>query len=447
MRAIPFALSISHFVSKIGADAGFAALIGLAFLILLYFAQARETATLRDRATQSEEQVQQLEWRLGQLMRGGAQAGAQQSGPATGTSRVPVIPAPAGIPARAAAAAAPANSRAVAGRQAVFAPAGVGAPALASATRMTPASQQGPISIRATPSPAQAPVATPVGAPAGAGEAAPVAAAAAAAGAALGEHASSGSGGAVAAPSGPRPATAAGANGGRVPPPAAAPAPTPAPPPPAMRPEGPRQNPQARLANSRSAPAAARRQGQGGPRGRSRVRGAVLAVIGLLVVAAIVVALLVLTSNGSNSSSRSSSVANSSASGSRTGSAALKPGDITVAVLNGTTTNGLAKATSLRLASAGYRRGRTATATDQTEAATVVGYRGRGNRRAAVMVARSLKLGTASVQEVDQANEAVACPQASSCTAQVVVTVGADLASAVSSPGSAGASTTAASTT
>ena len=39
---LPFALSPSHFISNVGADAGFAALIGLAILVLLYFAHARE---------------------------------------------------------------------------------------------------------------------------------------------------------------------------------------------------------------------------------------------------------------------------------------------------------------------------------------------------------------------------------------------------------------------
>ena len=43
MRVIPFAFSVHHFITTVGADAGFAAIIGLAILVLLYFAQARET--------------------------------------------------------------------------------------------------------------------------------------------------------------------------------------------------------------------------------------------------------------------------------------------------------------------------------------------------------------------------------------------------------------------
>jgi hypothetical protein len=45
-------------------------------------------------------------------------------------------------------------------------------------------------------------------------------------------------------------------------------------------------------------------------------------------------------------------------------------------------------------------------------------------------VAKSLKLGPASVQAVDQNNRTVACNgSTTSCPAQVVVTVGSDLAS------------------
>jgi hypothetical protein len=64
MQTIPFALSIHHFISSVGADAGFASLIGLAILVLLYFAQARETATLRSRADEASGRVHDLEGQL-----------------------------------------------------------------------------------------------------------------------------------------------------------------------------------------------------------------------------------------------------------------------------------------------------------------------------------------------------------------------------------------------
>ncbi len=43
-------------------------------------------------------------------------------------------------------------------------------------------------------------------------------------------------------------------------------------------------------------------------------------------------------------------------------------------------------------------------------------------------MAKSLKLGPASVQPIDQSTEAVACPPGTACAAGVVVTVGSDLA-------------------
>ena len=59
MGLAPYALSVHHFISSVGADAGFASIIGLAVLVLLYFAQARETSSLRDQADQAA-QVESL---------------------------------------------------------------------------------------------------------------------------------------------------------------------------------------------------------------------------------------------------------------------------------------------------------------------------------------------------------------------------------------------------
>ena len=162
-------------------------------------------------------------------------------------------------------------------------------------------------------------------------------------------------------------------------------------------------------------------------------------------VAAIVVALLVLTSgSGTNSHSSSSTapISNAPTGGSRhrggRGRTAIKPSSVTVAVLNGTSTTNLAHDISVKLGSAGYKLGNIATATDQTQTATVVGYLP-GHRAAAAIIAKSLGLGPASVQAVSSSNQAVACPQAASCAAQVVVTVGSDLASAASSSSTPGA--------
>jgi LytR cell envelope-related transcriptional attenuator len=414
MGAIAYALSVSHFVNSVGAKAGFAAIIAVALLVLLFFAQMRETASLRDRAAASDEHVQQLEQRVAQLSRG--MAAATASSPAVvpapaGVSRAPVVPAPAAVAAAAATAAV--ASRTV---RPPSAPAGVGAPALSSATRLIPSGDESPISIRAT----------------GPGVAVPVAAGVTAAAVGAG----AGAGGAVAAPPAPRPATAAGANGGPAPRPPA-PVPAPAPPAASARPAQPQRPPvrdgapRAPLTTSRS----------GGSGAASRIRAALMIAAGAAVVAVVVIVLLNATSGGTSSSS--SSAANSPNHGSHHGARVnvpLKPANVSVTVLNGTETTNLAHDITQRLAGSGYKTGTPATATDHTVGSTVVGYRGRSNRAAALLVARSLKLGSASVQPVGQSNLAVACPQTSTCTAQVIVTVGADLASAAGT-GTTGAST------
>ena len=51
-----------------------------------------------------------------------------------------------------------------------------------------------------------------------------------------------------------------------------------------------------------------------------------------------------------------------------------------------------------------------------------------GFRRDAVSVATTLKVGAGSVQPIQSAAQAVACPPPAACPANVVVTVGSDLA-------------------
>jgi hypothetical protein len=106
----------------------------------------------------------------------------------------------------------------------------------------------------------------------------------------------------------------------------------------------------------------------------------------------------------------------------------VNPASVTVAVLNGTATTGLAHRVALKLSSTGYREGTIATATDQTRTSTVVAYLP-GFKRDAQAVAVSLKLRPSAVQPVDSASQAVACPPPNACNANVIVTVGSDLAS------------------
>ncbi len=93
-------LSVHNFVNSVGAYVGFASIIAVAILILLYFAHARETATLRDRLDESQARIGGLEARVAQLM--SAQAAAQAAAK-TGRTPAPVVPAPALRPAGAAA--------------------------------------------------------------------------------------------------------------------------------------------------------------------------------------------------------------------------------------------------------------------------------------------------------------------------------------------------------
>jgi hypothetical protein len=277
------------------------------------------------------------------------------------------------------------------------APAGVGAPALSAATKLISTPDRDQISITANGS------AGAVSEPPAAG------------------------GATVAEPVGPPPATAAGGANGvppaappRVPSPAAAPLPG----------QLPRRAPAApprRVAQ----PAPPRSNYRSG-----RVSRGFIAGLGVLGVVLVVVVLLIVTSNGGSSAPRTTASSASRTTASKTArrsksaaAAALKASSITVAVLNGTSTNNLAKTISNRLGAVGYKPGNITNASDQTETATVVGYLPH-ERRAGLLVAKSLSLGPASVQPVDQSNLTVACPTSSTpCTAQVVVTVGSDLAS------------------
>jgi hypothetical protein len=366
MGSLPFALSIHHFINSVGADAGFAAIIGLALLILLYFAQARETSSLRRHADEATARIGQLEARIVQLTR--AQSASPQGQPARPPVSVGAV------------ATGPITARALA----PAAPAGVAAPALAAATRLIPL-------------PAQ--------------EAAPVAVAEPV--------------GAASIATGPPPATVAGgANGsGTTTPP----------------------RPVAAMSAVQGQPGIARRgappnrRPTGGPGGRVPPggrqpgfrRGLGLALGALGVIAVVVVLLFVTGAVGGSSSSSSSTgtQANNARRDRRAKAAAVSPASVTVAVLNGTATNGLAHRIAQHLQASGYQKGTEGNAPDQTHTTTIVAYLP-GFKRDAEAVAATLKLGPSVVQPVDQNTQSVACAGANPCTANVVVTVGANLQNA-----------------
>src|SRR5438445_2067924 len=137
MGSVPFAFSVHHFINSVGSDAGFASIIGLAILVLLYFAQARETSSLREQAYEWAQRVQQLETRIAQLTRQ-----QQAASPVPAPAPRPLVGAVAGS-AAARATAAPVRAGVATAAPALVgahtgAPAGVAAPALTAATKLIP---------------------------------------------------------------------------------------------------------------------------------------------------------------------------------------------------------------------------------------------------------------------------------------------------------------------
>lgn len=404
MVAIPFGLSVHHFITSVGAEVGFASLIAVALLVLLFFSQARETATLRRRADEASQRIGELEAELADM-----------------ADQVASLPAEISVRAaspRAAAAYGGAQSPAVAAAAGgagmtlpPAAPAGVGAPALAAATRLIP-----------DPDPVMPEYAPATAAGNGNGSGRPVVAASAA----TVERAVPGG-----AASPPRPVAApvrvgagAGAGGaqGTRPPQSRAGAP-------GQgragqgRPPGPGQPKYAGPARAPSAPMRP-------PARRSRGRIVFGVLLGAAVLAAVVVGVLVLTGGKSTSSASHSSSSATLASSHRSSSTAatVQPSTVTVSVLNGTDMQGLAGSVAQRLITAGYRKGSVANASDQTQANTIVAYMTPTDRRDALAVATALKLGPSVVQLIDPNTKAIACPPSQACPSAVVVIVGKNLA-------------------
>jgi hypothetical protein len=391
MESVPFALSVHHFISSVGADAGFASLIGLALLVLLYFAHARETATLRSRTDEAGVRVQDLEAQLADLADQVAALPAEISVHAAGTR---VAAAPAGVQQRVAAGVG-------AGGSALppSAPAGVGAPALAAATRLIPMPE----------APVQEPEPATVGGGANGSSRIPVGAASTV----------------------QRPVQAPGGTG-RLNPPAGPGRPGGGGP---VRPNG-----------SQARPTGGQRPGAGQPRPgatgrpmgpvrpaqqRSRTGRWFLGLVAAVVGAAVIVAaVLVLTHHGTAEKAHKST-AKSSATSHRTGSTVLvKPTTVTVSVLNGTDLTGLAGRISAKLASVGFKKGAVTNAANQSQTTSIVAYYSPGYRADALAVASELTLPAATVQQVGAGTKTIACSFAPvGCSSQVYVTVGSDLSS------------------
>jgi hypothetical protein len=414
MAHLPYAFSVHHFISTVGADAGFASIVGLAILVLLFFAQARETTTLRTQLAEAGDRVQALEARLSQALRGATAAPAAAPAPApqsavaspaaaanapSAPSRV-AGPAIAGTPTPQPAATGAASQVATA---AGGPPPGVGAPAQGAATRLIPdiTTVQPPVTAAATAAGAAA---------AGAGSGGP------------GTRTPTPAPTPAAAPT-PTPAPApVAANGTAAAPPADAPPRIP------IRPSG------GSTSSARRPPAGSHLASTGRLAPAPRARRVLVAVLALVAIAAAVIVLLVLTSGGSSNSTVTTTTSATGARATparrhRSAPASVVPGSVTVAVLNGTATNGLAHRVAVKLTGGGFRQGNVTTAVDQTRTATTVAYLP-GQRKAALAVASSLNLGSASVVPADQTTRTVACQGLSTaaCSAQtVIVTVGSDL--------------------
>jgi hypothetical protein len=424
--ALAYGLSVHHFISQVGDYVGFAAIVAVAIMILLLFAHARETADLRRRADDAEEELALLHEQV-QWLHGAQQSGATTAAPgsAGGTQAAPgTVPAPAaartaptGTGAGAAATAATAAAAtAVASRSSSApvappasakpgrvvvpgAPVGVGAPALTSATKLIPPTDQELQAIEASRRPEVA----------------------ASVGPETAEHTEPGM---IAAPPAPPPSTAAAGGNGRAP-----------------------------RANGASAAASGGRGGSTSPRrnygsqepsGGRRINRGLLAAGAALVVAIAVVLVLVL-SGGSGKKDHAHAATNPAASGTKSGKgkagkngkgakkaavASVDPSSVTVSVLNGTMTSNLAADVSTKLTAKGFQAGSTGNASDQGMQATVVGYVPSvpDAKNDAFAVAQTLGLKQAAVKPVSSANQAVACSGASTnCPDQVIVTVGADL--------------------
>jgi LytR cell envelope-related transcriptional attenuator len=452
-----FAFSVQDFVDKVGAYVGFAAAIGLALFAMLLFAQARELKRLREWGAHAHDRIGELERRLAAALELARRASTSQRTMAPGSA----APRPAAAKPAAAARAAPAIARTSSPTRLPLlpaAPARVGGAALGSATVLVPLPKQ-PAGTAPVAAPSGAPAPGPLRGPAPGPSTAPATVPAIAAAAA--------SSAAAPAAAAPAPATAA----GQAPAQPAAPAPAPAapaplppaatnghsdtfPPVPPARPATPR--PGARPAagrrvpprgaarpasgarpaaaaplRARSAPSASPRgKGSGSeaaPHGRRRL-ALLLGGLGLVAVAAIAVLVL----SGGDDSPTTPASSNTAPAGQSTGAArqttpstaAPAHDRVTVAVLNGTTTAGLASTVASTLTADGFLKGPVTNASDQARSVTVVSYFG-GHEAEAQEVAKTLNVSADAVQPIDADTEA-ACAQGATCTATVVVTVGAD---------------------
>jgi hypothetical protein len=404
------AVSAGDLVEQIGAYAGYASIIGLGIMALLYFTQAREVKRLREWAGREPERAAELAQRVQAVPTGRvvaqplqpSTAAAQQQATAALYASVGATPPP-----------------------------GVGAPPPGSLARPTPA-----------PTPVPAPGAVVPGAPSGA-PAAPAAIPAVGATPAIAAQ------GAPAATPGsptPTPTPVPGATATATPPAptaasagaAAAPrSPSPAP----IYGNGAANQDTRESAAARPGPLGAFAESDDGDDGEGPSIGRIAAFVVGGIVAIAVVAVLVISLTGddgtpakpndfgdtpaaSSGAGAGTGAGTSTGTGAGSGSASntLSTAErraTKVAVLNGTTRTGLARTVGDRIEKARFTLGAVTNNVDQQVPATIISYTA-GNKPAALAVAKSIGVDAGSVQQAD-ANTTTAAADA-----DVVVTVGSD---------------------
>lgn len=315
---VQLALSLSKEIDKFGAYAGFAAVLGLAVLALLYFSQAREVKRLREWAGRAPERAAESEQRSVEL--------AQQrvaSTPQQPVTRPPAATAGAGVQAKPAGAAATPAGGAVAAGQTV-----IGKPV---APVVTP-----------TPPPPVGPTATP----------------------------------ASTQPAKSSPALASATNTAPITP---AP-PIPKPPTRSHQSVPLRQTPSASA--PQTARTATRRQNERSGGGSSHSNRLPLVGGGVVIVIALVLIATQLFGGGDSADRPNRAAPLSGQGSGSQGNAPLVRGKITVAVLNGTTVPGLAAQIADQVEGAGFKRGTVTNAADQQRSVTTVYYAPAGRRAA-----------------------------------------------------------------
>lgn len=394
MHFVVAALELSDKLQTVGALAGFAAIIGLAVLSVLYFGQAREVKRLREWAGRAPERAAEMQDRVTSVAGKRVVAQPQAQPPAE-----PVRP-PAAQPATPGAAAAAAG---------VAAPASAAAAGTATASPST-ASPSGPATESTDQPTALQPAVPPR--PAGAPPSAPAAPAA--------------------PPSGPAPS-------GTTPPPAKPPVPA-ASPAGASRPD-PVTGPETAvpLRSGRSV-----RDAMTQPASASASHspaGATIAIVGA--VAAIIVAILLVVTGvigggggGDDTTAQTNQIVPTATTGTSTGgtsststtskTTAVDPATVSVVVLNGTGTPNLARNAADTLVKDGFTNAGAGNRGDATVPKTLVMY-APGGKPAAQAVAKAF--GVSGVTPLDAGTQVVARNFAKDGkTPLVVVTLGADKA-------------------